>query len=146
MFKKISLLMATSMVLAGFSAAKADVLGVKDGQLARCPSSPNCVSTQATDSKHSIEPMRYTSAQDAAMRKLIAVINSMPRTKIVKTSDDYLHAEFSSAVFRFVDDVEFLFNESDKTIQFRSASRVGHSDFGVNRKRMEDIRQRFMAM
>ncbi len=146
MSREITMLLAASMVLAGFSAAKADGLGVKDGQLARCPSSPNCVSTQAADSKHSIEPMKYTSTQDAAMKKLIAVINSMPRTRIVKTSDDYLHAEFTSAVFRFVDDVEFLFNDSDKTIQFRSASRVGHSDFGVNRKRMENIRQRFLAM
>jgi uncharacterized protein (DUF1499 family) len=146
MFKKISLLMATSMVFASFSAAKADGLGVKDGQLSRCPDSPNCVSTEAKDSKHSIVPIRYTSAKDEAMKKLIAVINSMPRTKIVKTSDDYLHAEFTSAIFRFVDDVEFLFKDSDKTIQFRSASRVGHSDFGVNRKRMEEIRQRFRAM
>jgi uncharacterized protein (DUF1499 family) len=145
MLKKISLLMATSMVFAGFSAAKADGLGVKNGQLARCPNSPNCVSTEAKDAKHSIEPIRYVSSRDEAIKKLIAVINSMPRTKIVKTSDDYLHAEFTSAVFRFVDDVEFMFNDSDKTIKFRSASRVGHSDFGVNRRRMEEIRRRFMS-
>ncbi len=65
----------------------------------------------------------------------------MPRIKLVEEEDSYLHYEFTSLLFRFVDDVEFLFEDATKTIHFRSASRVGYGDFGVNRKRMEEIRR-----
>jgi uncharacterized protein (DUF1499 family) len=73
------------------------------------------------------------------------IILSMPRAKIVSSSEDYIHAEFRSKLFRFVDDVEFYFDAPRKLIDFRSASRVGHSDLGVNRKRMEEIREKFIA-
>ena len=77
------------------------------------------------------------------MERLKVVIGAMPRSKIVTADERYIHAEFSSGLFRFVDDVEFLIDPDTKTIHFRSASRVGRSDLGVNRKRMEEIRQRF---
>lgn len=77
------------------------------------------------------------------MRKLTAAIQSMPRRKIVIATENYLHVEFSSAIFRFVDDVEFFLDDATQTIHFRSASRLGYSDLGVNRKRMEEIRRRF---
>ena len=66
----------------------------------------------------------------------------LPRTKLVQEDDSYLHYEFTSLLLRFVDDVEFLFDDETKTIHFRSASRMGYGDFGVNRRRMEDIRSR----
>ena len=65
----------------------------------------------------------------------------MPRAKLIEEDDSYLHFEFTSLLLRFVDDVEFLFDEESKTIHFRSASRVGYGDFGVNRRRMEEIRK-----
>jgi uncharacterized protein (DUF1499 family) len=68
------------------------------------------------------------------------VIAGLPRTKLVQEEDAYLHYEFTSLLLRFVDDVEFLFEDETKTIHFRSASRTGYGDFGVNRRRMEDIR------
>lgn len=68
-------------------------------------------------------------------------ILSLPRTKLVEEDETYLHYEFTSLLLRFVDDVEFLFADETKTIHFRSASRTGHSDFGVNRRRMEEIRK-----
>jgi uncharacterized protein (DUF1499 family) len=145
MIRKISMLMAASIIFSGFSGAKPANIGVTNGQLARCPNTPNCVSTQASDSMHSIKPIVYATTKEDAMKKLIKVINSMPRTKTVNLSDDYIHAEFTSAVFRFVDDVEFYIDDTSKTIQFRSASRLGKSDFGVNRKRMEEIKRRFAA-
>ena len=83
--------------------------------------------------------------KEEAMKGLVAVIESMRRTKIVTMTDDYLHVEFRSLVFRFVDDVEFYFDDRGKTIHLRSASRVGHSDLGVNRKRVERIREVFDA-
>ena len=108
-------------------------------QLGPCPSSPNCVSTQAQDQEHSIAPFRYQKSKTEAKEALKGVILSLPRTRLVEENETYLHYEFTSLLLRFVDDVEFLFDDEAKTIHFRSASRVGHSDFGVNRRRMEEI-------
>lgn len=108
--------------------------------LAPCPASPNCVSTQAQDEGHAIAPFRYGKSKAEAKEALKAVIRSLPRTKLVEEEESYLHYEFTSLLLRFVDDVEFMFDDEVKTIQFRSASRTGHSDLGVNRKRMEEIR------
>lgn len=110
-------------------------------QLAPCPSSPNCVSTQAEDARHAIVPFRYQKPLAEAKAVLKAAIGSLPRTRLVEEDETYLHYEFVSLIFRFVDDVEFLFDERTKTIHFRSASRVGYGDFGVNRRRMEEIRR-----
>jgi uncharacterized protein (DUF1499 family) len=105
-----------------------------------CPSSPNCVSTQAQDESHAIAPFRYQRTRAEAKEALKAIIRSLPRTKLVEEDDTYLHYEFTSLLLRFVDDVEFLFDDEAKTIHFRSASRTGYGDLGVNRRRMEEIR------
>jgi uncharacterized protein (DUF1499 family) len=118
-------------------------LGIKNEKLAACPSSPNCVSTQAKDPTHSIKPFEFHSNIQEAKEKLKRIILSFPRTRIVEEKENYLHAEFKSLIFRFVDDVEFYFDEKNKIIHFRSASRVGYSDLGANRKRMEKIRKAF---
>jgi uncharacterized protein (DUF1499 family) len=120
-------------------------LGVKDGRLAPCPDRPNCVCTQATDDAHRIELLAYDGSAEEAMARLKAALATLPRTRIVTETADYLHAECTSLVFRFVDDVEFLLDRERKVIHFRSASRVGHSDLGVNRRRMEALRQAFAA-
>ncbi|MCG3777119.1 MAG: hypothetical protein JW395_3995 [Nitrospira sp.] len=109
-------------------------------QLPSCPSSPNCVSTQAQDEGHAIEPIRYRKSRAEAKEALKEVIRSMPRTKLVEEDETYLHYEITSLLFRFVDDVEYLFEDETKTIHFRSASRTGYGDLGVNRKRMEQVR------
>jgi uncharacterized protein (DUF1499 family) len=105
-----------------------------------CPSSPNCVSTQAQDAGHAITPIRYRKSRAEAKEALKEVIRSMPRTKLVEENETHLHYEATSLLLRFVDDVEFLFDDETKTIHFRSASRTGYGDLGVNRKRMEEIR------
>ncbi len=122
-------------------AAKPENLGPRDGRLARCPDSPNCVSSQADDPEHFIEPIAFSGAADAAMKKLRKVLKEQPRTKIVKETDQYLHAESRSRIFRFVDDLEFLVDADAQVIHVRSASRMGHSDLGVNRARIETIRE-----
>jgi uncharacterized protein (DUF1499 family) len=109
-------------------------------QLASCPSSPNCVSTQAQDEGHAIVPFRYRKSRAEAKEALKDAIRSMPRTKLVEEDETYLHYEVTSLLFRFVDDVEFLFDDDTKTIHFRSASRTGYGDLGVNRTRMEQVR------
>ena len=108
--------------------------------LAPCPSSPNCVSTLAQDEGHRIEPIRYRKSHAEAKEALKEIIRSLPRTRLVEEDGSYLHYEFTSLVFRFVDDVEFLFDDETKAIQFRSASRTGYGDLGANRKRMEEVR------
>lgn len=120
-----------------------DHLGVSEGRLAPCPAKPNCVSTQAEDELHAMEPIPLPNYEVDVIPLLKQVILDHPRTKIVTERDDYLHAEFTSLIFRFVDDVEFWFDRENQLIHFRSASRVGHSDLGVNRKRMERLRSEF---
>jgi uncharacterized protein (DUF1499 family) len=143
--KNLSLALATSLIIFGCSGTRPANLGMKDGALASCPASPNCVSTKAADGQHGIAPITFTGSAEDAKKKLVAVINSMRRTRIVTDDGNYVHVEFTSFLFRFVDDVEFIIDGSTHTIEFRSASRLGYSDLGVNRKRMEEIRRRFNA-
>jgi uncharacterized protein (DUF1499 family) len=119
-------------------------LGVKAGQLAPCPGSPNCVVSQgAADADHAIAPLAYSGEPAAALTALKAVVAAMPRTTIVESTDNYLYAEFASQLLGFVDDVEFYLDAAEGVIHVRSASRLGQSDLGVNRKRIEAIRAAF---
>ncbi|HWH75931.1 MAG TPA: DUF1499 domain-containing protein [Candidatus Binatus sp.] len=115
-------------------------LGIKDGRLAACPSSPNCVSSDAADSSHSIAAFELTVPAIDAWRAMRVTVENLPRTKIITVSDDYLYAECSSAVFGFVDDLELHLRPAQNSVAVRSASRLGKSDFGVNRKRVEKLR------
>jgi uncharacterized protein (DUF1499 family) len=118
-------------------------LGVKAGKLAPCPASPNCVVSQGdADAQHSIAPLSYSGDKATAMAKLVATINAMERTQIIQQTDDYLYAEFTSQWMGYVDDVEFYLAPDESVIHVRSASRLGQSDLGVNRQRIETIRQK----
>ena len=122
-------------------------LGVNNGELMRCPKTPNCVSSQAADEKHYIQPIRFIGTQQEAKGLLLRILESDKRVKILTAQKNYIRVEFTSALFRFVDDVEFYFPErqADETIiHMRSASRVGYSDLGVNRKRIEQIRSKLL--
>jgi len=140
MSASLSLSIAVCIFMAGCSEVRPTDLGVKNSRLAPCPSSPNCVSSQSRDPEHAIAPLNYTVSTPRAMADLKKVILGMKRSKIVEERDSYIHAEFTSALWRFVDDVEFYFDEGTQVIHVRSASRLGNSDFGVNRKRVEEIR------
>jgi uncharacterized protein (DUF1499 family) len=115
-------------------------LGIKDLRLAPCPSTPNCVSSDAADASHSIAAFQLVFPPSAAWRELRAALQSLPRTQIVTGNDYYIHAECRSAVFGFVDDLELHLRPSENIIAVRSAARLGRSDFGVNRKRVESLR------
>ena len=136
---------AAGLIIASCSGTRPANLGVQNGMLAPCPSTPNCVSSQSKDPEHAVASLTYQSSSTEAMAKLKRIVLAMPRTVIVTETPAYLHAEFTSAVMRFVDDVEFSLDETAKAIQVRSASRLGRSDFGVNRKRVEEIRTKWMA-
>ncbi|HEY9735635.1 MAG TPA: DUF1499 domain-containing protein [Trichocoleus sp.] len=127
-----------------FAGSRPNTIGIKDGKLAPCPGSPNCVVSQgAQDKEHAIAPIAYSGSQTDALNRLKAVIAAQPRTAVIEERDDYLYAEFSSRLMGFVDDVEFFFDPGAPVIQVRSASRLGESDLGVNRKRIETIRAAF---
>ncbi len=126
-----------------FSGKHPDDLGAKNVRLKPPPSSPNAVSSQALDASHAIAPLSHSRSPARAMEALVSIIESTPRTRIISRTSDYLYAEYQSALMGFVDDVEFWFEPNAKVIQLRSASRLGYSDFGVNRARIEDIRRKF---
>jgi len=141
----ILMVLGLGMFLMGCSGVRPQNLGVKDLNLALCPATPNCVSSQSSDQEHFIAPLRFTGTDAAAWAKLKRVVLGMKRASIVDESGTYLHAEFTSLVWRFVDDVEFVIIDKEKLIHVRSASRLGKSDLGVNRKRIEEIRSRWNA-
>lgn len=134
-----------SLFLIGCSGVRPANLGVKDGRLAPCPSTPNCVLSQSTDKEHTVAPLFYSSSLPEAKADLKKIILQIKRTAIITEAENYLYVEFTSALWRFVDDVEFYFDDASKTIQVRSASRLGKSDLGVNRKRIEMIRAAWNA-
>lgn len=139
----VAMIPITSLTVLSLFSGRPTNLGVINGHLADCQATANCVCTQATDAEHRIEPIHFTGSPDEARNRLKAIITAIPRSNIVAADERYMHVEFASLIFRFVDDVEFLLDPPTKTIHFRSASRVGRSDLGVNRKRMEEIRQKF---
>lgn len=107
-----------------------------------CGTLQNCVSTthDPEDARRYIEPFSFEGDPAEALQRLKAIVQQMPRTEIVEQDDHYLHVTFTTLILRFTDDVEFLVEPEGNRIHFRSASRVGKSDLGVNRKRMEQIR------
>lgn len=131
--------------LFSFSGDRPTNLGVKNGALAPCPPSPNCVSSQSGDAKHKIAPLTYQGTPAEAIAKLKEIITASDNAKIITAEHNYIYAEFTSKLMGFVDDVEFYLDPESATIQVRSASRLGESDLGVNRKRIEAIRRLFNA-
>jgi uncharacterized protein (DUF1499 family) len=121
-----------------FSGTRPTNLGVTASRLAACPSSPNCVCSYDSDAEHKIAPIGITKSKPEAMALLKQVIQSMERTAIITESADYLYAEFTTKLMGYVDDVEFYLDGTN--IQVRSASRLGKSDLGLNRQRIEAIR------
>lgn len=108
-----------------------------------CPDSPNCVSSQSADNAHFIDPLHYTADTADARQQLIDILENLKRVQLAKIEMDYIHAEFRSLIFRFVDDVEFYFSPEEKIIHLKSASRSGYYDFGANRRRVERLRSTF---
>jgi uncharacterized protein (DUF1499 family) len=117
-------------------------LGVRGGLLAPCPSSPNCVSSRADDQRHRIEPLRFTGDPDGAFARLKSILADRNDTTLVREESGYLRVEFRTRL-GFADDGEFLLDPDGGCIQVRSASRLGYSDLGKNRSRLEEIRGRF---
>lgn len=137
-----------SIMLAGLLAACAGErptnLGVRNGVLAPCPDTPNCVSSLVDDESHRIEPLQFNDDPEVAFARLAQLLKGRKDTMIIEETDSYLRAELRTTLF--VDDAEFLLDRERRVIELRSASRLGYSDMGKNRKRMEEIRRAFVEM
>lgn len=138
------LLITLGVFLNGCSGTKSDKNVVGNEMLAGCPDRPNCVSSQAHDGKHAIEPFHIKGDPTAGWNAITGIIRSLPRTTIVKATEKYLHAECKSRLFGFIDDLELYLDPVTGVIAIRSASRVGYYDFGVNRRRLTDLREMLM--
>ena len=128
-------------LLAMFSSPKVEP-GIVNGKLAVSPSSPNCVNSQSdrNDSSY-IAPLRASLGDEKPIRNLALLVDGLPRTKLIVQQEDYLYFQFRSLLFGFVDDVEFVKDRRLNVIHVRSASRMGYSDMGANRRRVEKIRE-----
>lgn len=134
--------LAAMLALSGCGSPTPENLGPQGGTLAPCPASPNCVHTglrhpDGTDGMYLLGSV----PGPELMERLRAVVESMPRTTVVQSSGNYLHAESRSLLFRFIDDLELLV-AADGELVVRSASRLGKSDLGVNARRVERLGER----
>jgi len=127
-----------------FAGEKPVDLGVKDGRLKPCPDRPNCASSQASDASH-VPPLLFADEPATAWQRLRVVLESMPRIRVVEQTPTYMRAEAASRIFGFVDDMEFLLDATAHVVHVRSAARLGYSDLGVNRRRVEQVRAAFDA-
>lgn len=115
-----------------------------DSRIAPCPSSPNCVSTEATDDKHRMEPIPFTGSPEFALKRLEEIVEGMSGGEVKRREEGYLHAEFTTRLMGYVDDVDFAVDAEAGVVRFRSASRLGYWDLGTNRRRMKTIRRAFL--
>ena len=130
-----------SGILAACAGETPDNLGVRGGRLTACPNSPNCVSSQVVDGTHRIAPLVFTEDPEPAFARLKLVLLQREDTTIIEERPGYLRVEFRTTLF--VDDGEFLLDGEQRLIDVRSASRLGYSDLGKNRSRLEEIRRQW---
>ncbi len=136
----ISLLMLAGLFLLGNMSKNEKPPGLLSERLSPCPDSPNCVVSEFTeDESHYISPVRYPAARAEDSMDLVKQVIQEIGGEITVKEEVYTAAIFSSTFFAFVDDLECRIDKANHTIHLRSASRVGHSDFGANRKRVELI-------
>lgn len=126
-----------------FPPKKPASVGAKAGSLALCGNKPNCVCSIDNRPINMISPLDWSGSESMGIEKIETLVNSYPRTKVISKSGNYLHAEFRTLIFGYVDDVEFLVDVNAKKIHIRSASRLGYSDLGANLSRVEILRTLF---
>lgn len=127
------------MRLGAANAPRPSTLGATNGQLAPCPDSPNCVTTQQGLDSQKMAALSYTGSREAAQDRLRALVAGLERTTLITDEPGYMHVEFRTKLIGYIDDVEFVFDEASSQIHFRSASRLGYGDQGLNRQRMQMI-------
>lgn len=118
--------------------------GVTNGKFKELPQTPNCVSSQTLQSEKLVAPIPFCGTRAESMQKIKDALATLPdEIRPVKETEDYLYVVFVSKGMKFKDDVEFYFDDVTKKIEFRSCSRIGFSDMGVNRKRYDAIKEAY---
>lgn len=135
LLKKIISVLLFSIVLISCSGKPPSNIGLSGQKLAACPSSPNCVSSDS-DAVHKVLPLQLKMPANEAWNEVAELISSQLDVRIISKTENYLHAEYKSTFFGFIDDLELHLRPDEQIIAIRSASRLGYSDFGVNRKRV----------
>lgn len=133
------------LLLSGCGLGSTELRG-SDGKLAVCDGRPHCVSSLSRDPELRIEPFHYSGKREEARQALLRVLRNTPNAEVVEETPDYIHAEFTSPLLRFVDDVEFALPSAENIMQVRSSSRIGYTDFGANRERIEQLRLAFFQL
>jgi uncharacterized protein (DUF1499 family) len=139
-----ALILVVTLAILARVVKRPDNLGIREGKLASCPNSPNCVSSQSQDPRHQIEPIEYRMPAAEAKTTLLQIIGSMDGAIVIRHDPTYIHTEFHlGGFFGYIDDVEFYLDQKAQVIHFRSSSRLPYYDWNVNRNRMEAIRAAF---
>ena len=140
----ILLIVIIALFILGYMSHSGEAHGLVEGRLKQCPDKPNCVSSEfESDAEHYIEPLVYSADEASQVLPSLKTIIREMGGSIQAEETDYLAATFTSSMFSFVDDLELRIDTSQKTIHLRSASRVGRGDGGVNRKRVELLKNSF---
>ena len=145
MGKGLAGLTATMLIILGCSIKPPDNPGRDKGILSPCPDAPNCVSTKSGDSRHAMAPLPFVGTKEQSRNRIIKIISDMKGAKIIESGESYIYSQFRTRLLRFVDDVEFFLDDAARKVHFRSASRVGYYDFGLNRRRMNEISRLYLA-
>ena len=140
-----TVLLIASVPLLSCSDKRPSALDLSDSRLEPCPSSPNCFSSDDHNSDHKIAPFQLVKPANEVWLVVRELVSELPRTRIIKESENYLHAECRSFLFGFVDDLELQLRPADGIIAVRSAARSGYADFGVNRRRIESLREALIS-
>ncbi len=119
-------------------------LGAENGKLRDLPSTPNAVSSQTEKESAYIEPFPFQGSEGESIARLLETLDSFDEIEVMKQEPRYIHAVATTKLMRFKDDLEFAVVEGEDVIHVRSGSRIGYSDGGVNRKRLEQIRSRYL--
>lgn len=135
--------MLVLLITRNYPPKKPASIGIQAGSLALCGNKPNCVCSLDNRLNHMILPLDWAGSEAKGIENVEEMLSSIPRTRVITKSGNYLHAEFTSLIFGYVDDVEFLVDVDAKKIHLRSASRLGYSDLGANRSRVEKLRTLF---
>lgn len=142
----IAALIAAGLVYLLLNTARAPTnLGVSDGRLAPLPGTPNAVSSQARDPQYRVSPFPFRDDLQTTMSSLTDTLDAHGGMTIVQKDSNYLHAVHTTPLLRFKDDLEFYLDEQNRVVHFRSASRVGSSDLGLNRDRYNRLMTLYTA-
>ncbi len=141
----LPVLVAAAIVALPIASCATPELGPVDGHLRPCPKSPNCVGSQDPDADHRVDALPLPAPPEHAIARLAEILREQPRVTVLEQTDVYLHAVFTTPLLRFRDDVEFLVDPGAGVLHVRSASRVGYSDLGKNRARVEELRALLLA-